>query len=482
MGSRVTLSPIATYCLPTPDYSTIPHPSDSLVASFSTAFSSDGSKFAVASQEGVVAVWDVRSSKPLKVCHTDKMRPRGAGNGFASGWLSDTSPWDWGRDISRGPGWSVRNVKFGGSSNGKEVLTFTEHKTLIHVIDAQTFETEQVLRMPTARLQRLPASSSQPIQRPVTSPTRVRYLHSPATAPPAGFRRTSRHHSFYSIPSPSPSPRTSFANTVHNFGTGSTPSIVHAVGDAFRVTYSPPQSIGDSTWRTLSGVSGNRHSPAPRTTNPVGDDRTSHWRSDFDDIVVVPPLGDTDEEGEEEGEIHALFRMHGMEDHAGLALEHEEADSYRAVRGAGGSSSSSQPIIRRRADAHASSSRHPPAPAPMEVDEFELESDCASSRAPSRSGSPRPFFSPSQSRQRHVNHASQVDGDDASTGYSGQPGVDDASQGQREEDLVYDEYLDLAGVCFNPSGESFYVASTRSIAEWKIRGAEKRWWPSDGWR
>lgn len=48
-------------------FSTIP-------TSFSTAFSGDSSKLAVASQEGVVVVWDAWSMKPLRVFHMDKSR------------------------------------------------------------------------------------------------------------------------------------------------------------------------------------------------------------------------------------------------------------------------------------------------------------------------------------------------------------------------------------------------------------------------
>lgn len=127
-GSRIHFQPIATLAMPAPDYSA--SPTSSLAASFSTAFSSDGSKYAVASQEGTVAVWDVRSSKPFKVFHTDKTRaPIGtSGNGGASGWMSE-DPYEWTRGNSKGPGWSVRNVKFGNGGStgaGKEIMTFTE--------------------------------------------------------------------------------------------------------------------------------------------------------------------------------------------------------------------------------------------------------------------------------------------------------------------------------------------------------------------
>ncbi|KAG1840734.1 WD40-repeat-containing domain protein [Suillus subalutaceus] len=116
------------------------HP-NSLVASFSTAWSADGLKFAVACQEGVIAIWDVRSTKPLKVLHTS--RERGGGD---SEWMSD-DPWDWTRRTSRAPGWGARSVKFGcggvGGRTGHEVMTYTEHTNLLHVLDARTFETEE---------------------------------------------------------------------------------------------------------------------------------------------------------------------------------------------------------------------------------------------------------------------------------------------------------------------------------------------------
>ena len=133
-GAQVTFSPITTLTIPPPDSSPLGgYLTSSLAASFSTAFSSDGSKFAVASQEGVVAVWDVRStSKPIKVFQTDKTRVPGGsgafvGNGGATGWLSD-DPWEWTRG-NKAPGWCVRNVKFNGGEGarlGKEIMAFTE--------------------------------------------------------------------------------------------------------------------------------------------------------------------------------------------------------------------------------------------------------------------------------------------------------------------------------------------------------------------
>ncbi|KAF8348459.1 hypothetical protein F5887DRAFT_1071391 [Amanita rubescens] len=144
-------------------------PLNALAASFSTAFSADDAKFAVASQEGVVAVWDVRSAKSMKVFQMNKTTGLGPGssgtgglwasgaaaagrsNSAASGWLfEDVHFHGGGAGTLRPPGWSI---KFGGGigGSGREVLAFTEHSNLLHVVDAKTFETEEIVRVPAAK-------------------------------------------------------------------------------------------------------------------------------------------------------------------------------------------------------------------------------------------------------------------------------------------------------------------------------------------
>lgn len=127
---KLSLSPYIA-ALPMFTYTTYSpyHASNPVPASFSTAFSANGSKFAVASQEGAVVVWDVRSTKPLKVIQTDKERslPSSHGTSSASGWLYESSQaWEWGRGHGKAPGWGVRSVKFSPRGVGREVLTFTE--------------------------------------------------------------------------------------------------------------------------------------------------------------------------------------------------------------------------------------------------------------------------------------------------------------------------------------------------------------------
>lgn len=122
-GSQLAFSPLCT--VPLPPLTSPSHFWRSLTASFSTAFSADGTKFAVASQEGMVAVWDVRNTKPLKIYETNKTRlPSGLATGGATIWMSD-DPWEWTRGSSRAPGWSARSVKF-SAGKGHETMAFTE--------------------------------------------------------------------------------------------------------------------------------------------------------------------------------------------------------------------------------------------------------------------------------------------------------------------------------------------------------------------
>ncbi|PLW23696.1 hypothetical protein PCASD_16758 [Puccinia coronata f. sp. avenae] len=94
-----------------------------LTGSFSTSWNQYGDKFAVASEGEVVVVYDMKMlGKPLLVKHTaQKGRPGCA-----------------------------RVVKF-SPAGPNELLAFTEHQSLVHVLDARTFDPdhEQILAVPT---------------------------------------------------------------------------------------------------------------------------------------------------------------------------------------------------------------------------------------------------------------------------------------------------------------------------------------------
>ncbi|KAI9321635.1 WD40-repeat-containing domain protein [Dichotomocladium elegans] len=89
-------------------------------ANFSVSWTSNSERFAVASQDGSVHVWDLRHRDPL--C-------RLAGVGNAS--------------ITKG---AIRCVKF-TKSRAVDLLAYTEHVSHVHIVDARTFDAQQTLRV-----------------------------------------------------------------------------------------------------------------------------------------------------------------------------------------------------------------------------------------------------------------------------------------------------------------------------------------------
>ena len=132
-GPKVTFSPLATYALPPPPPSALrsspthPPPPFRSLACFTTAWSADGLKFAVASQEGQLCVWDVRSARPLFTFWTTWRR-----NSTGRHRLGE---WEW-EDLggpirtddttNNGPDSGIRNVKFSAGEGGRELMVFTE--------------------------------------------------------------------------------------------------------------------------------------------------------------------------------------------------------------------------------------------------------------------------------------------------------------------------------------------------------------------
>ncbi|KAI0749629.1 hypothetical protein C8Q80DRAFT_636078 [Daedaleopsis nitida] len=430
-GSRISLAPIATLSLS-------PHIQhshqisgglsqiSSIPASFSTSFSADGSKFAVASQEGVVVVWDVRSTKPLKVFGTDKSHsslPGRIATGAASGWMYD-APWDWARGGTRAPGWGVRSVKFSPPGVGREVMTFTEHTSLLHVVDARTFETEEIVRMPSFE------------------PTSM-YHHS--TTASARQRSTS------------PTLRSSLPRSSASSDSLVPPRIVlfsGALEDTFRIPASDSAS-SSTTWRA-----------SRRTRRHTSRDDLSA-DDDPDSIVVIPPLGDR----EVENDVRRLLGRHGVRAHT--TVLDSDSDPREPLDGSAD----------RERDGD-------------EMDVDELESDCLSSHAPSRAGSPVPASQQSQQsagarplellRSRPTLLARrESSGPYAASRWSSSSGsrrhrrVPGAAREQAREEP--EEEQDLAGMCFDPKGRYVYVASVKGVAEWEVRGAEQRWWTEPEW-
>ncbi|KAG2083850.1 hypothetical protein BD769DRAFT_1540494 [Suillus cothurnatus] len=324
------------------------HP-NSLVASFSTAWSADGLKFAVACQEGVIAIWDVRSTKPLKVLHTS--RERGGGD---SEWMSE-DPWDWTRRASRAPGWGARSVKFGcggvGGRAGHEVMTYTEHTNLLHILDARTFETEEIIRVPNISCSQTP---------PAHTPASPSLRHS-GGRPSA--RATRRDDGIVVIPQRAAPPRT-------------------------------------MPWTNTS---------PSRMSDRIGG-------SDEGDTMDLDEL-----------EVDCLSRGGSP----------PPMNSYRP-----------------------SSPYRPISPSPLSSQTYRPASP------PYRPASP-PYHSMTPPFHPYRRTLRRTHGEEGEI--------------ERAGTVVEHEDVDIAGTCFDPTGGFLYVATTTGVAEWAVRGSEKRWWGSGQW-
>ena len=186
----------------------------------------------------------------------------------------------------------------------------------------------------------------------------------------------------------------------------------------------------------------------PRLNSSLGDD-------DGEGIVVIPPLGDRE-----------------VDDDVRRLIESRHAITLR-IRGASADGTDG--------DGDRDDSRDD------EMDIDELDPDCISSYNPSRAGSPAPGGQPSSapsnsglSRYDPVRRAGLRERRESSSPYISRRG---SSQGLRRHqrrnadgtgDVEIDQ--DLAGTCFDPSGEYIYAAATCGISEWKVHGAEQRWW------
>lgn len=133
-------------------------------ASFSTSWHPDGTKFAVASQDGVVSVWDVRSQAKLAELRTHQ----GAGIGVDVSGLG-------------GANGAARVVKF--SPCGR-YLAFTEHRLYFHIYDTLTYSRGQRVAIPLSvdgLWSGTPASAA------------ARHSETPSTFPESRERRSSNH-------------------------------------------------------------------------------------------------------------------------------------------------------------------------------------------------------------------------------------------------------------------------------------------------
>ena len=211
---------------------------------------------------------------------------------------------------------------------------------------------------------------------------------------------------------------------------------------------------------------------------------TSDEELDDDSVVVVPRLGSS----REEEDVSRLLRRHGLRTaRTRLRPTHRRSESHQ---------DRDEDMEMTDVDEHEDRGDD------MEVDE--LETECLSS-AGSRAGSPTPMttYGPSS-------HTFSSPSLTTSTVSSGPPYVARRPRGTRtinplsansittlravanatrarrqemltEESLKEEDTLDLAGVCFDPTGSHVYVGSSKGIVEYRIKGAEKTWWSNTQW-
>eukprot|EP00842_Homolaphlyctis_polyrhiza_P004338 jgi/Hompol1/4905/HPOL_004015-RA len=89
-------------------------------AGFSCAWNQSSERFAVASQDGVVSIWDIRSTQKLTQLTAKQAR----------------------RDVNPQVKGACRCVKF-SPSGSIDLLLYSEHVSYFNVVDARTFDTRQ---------------------------------------------------------------------------------------------------------------------------------------------------------------------------------------------------------------------------------------------------------------------------------------------------------------------------------------------------
>ncbi|GAA5901767.1 hypothetical protein JCM8208_003581 [Rhodotorula glutinis] len=150
-------------------------------ASFSTDWSEDNVTFAVASQDGFVHVYDLRalpsSSRPAS--------PTLRGANSSPRKVAEL------RTTQAGPAGAARKVRFspGGRRIDAGLMAFTEHRNRVHVVDARTFETFQIIDVPSSSS----SSSSPPPLRPRPQPPPPPQRSTRTRPPPPPQHRSGTH-------------------------------------------------------------------------------------------------------------------------------------------------------------------------------------------------------------------------------------------------------------------------------------------------
>ncbi|KLO07961.1 hypothetical protein SCHPADRAFT_1001276 [Schizopora paradoxa] len=504
-----------------------------LCSCFSTAWNSDGSKFAVASQEGMVVVWDVRSGEPLPKARWETSRrdlkpPEAARTPATTNSRSHPSvamgtaeeelipsaeehlqtlytsdPWVFVDSNVHAPAWGVRCVKFSKNISGQEVLVFTEHASFVHVIDADTFEKHDVIRIPHIRpsastslasmsAQHVAAMDSDYAFHAALAVERRRISGSPfdVTSLVALRRQTIQNlysanevssssaavpYAYLDVPrvlsstvplSRSPEPMISEIGQdgFHNMGLASGQNFHDRAADEVptfmrrdttqhrpfvpRVRRSRLSSTRSGGLATRSAVRG----PQPYSSSGSA-------LSDDDAHVVVMPSFENEEI--EQG-IRESLSAHGINVLPPRRRRHTEESS---VAQSSNESSSSVPERQESRPSQQAASGSTEATQTSTDDAIEIDDPMSDNEC-----TPPPIIPPPPLPSTSVTTTTTTQ---TPTAVQSLPPC--------HELIENTSRLDIGGVAFDPSGTCMYIATVDGISEWTIKGSTTRWWSKGGW-
>ncbi|ORY89042.1 hypothetical protein BCR35DRAFT_300826 [Leucosporidium creatinivorum] len=224
-------------------------------ASFSTDWSSTGDKFAVASQDGYVNVYDIRSLPPAT---SDRSADPSTPPPRTVATLKATQG---------GPAGAVRKLKFSpGSRVDSELLAFTEHRSKVHVVDARHFNEMQLLDIPSCSS----SSATSPPPRPRPPPAHSLRPHN-ANPNPRAFV-----DSLY----PPSSERVDRSSPEERF-------MRRLLQDVGNTTEERSRSRGSRGWRYMSGADGEAVAVATDDGDEEEEEDEEDEMEDDDELAVL---------------------------------------------------------------------------------------------------------------------------------------------------------------------------------------------------
>ena len=228
--------------------------------------------------------------------------------------------------------------------------------------------------------------------------------------------------------------------------------------------YHPPQPYVRSHSATLQHVS-----PPYLHTHPHGH---GHYHHQYHSSATLPS---THPSNDRDRRLRVRVRQRDV------LLTALPSPSPTPAPASASASGPTTPLLARRRS-HVEVGQHSPGAGTTEMDvdadtddaaddmnDAEVETDCLTSRAPSRAASPPPLPLPHGWPPRRGAPYLPEHGYLAAEGSGGALAIQTPA------------HLDLAGTCFDPRGAWLYVASTTGIVEWGVRGGEKRWWSESAW-